>query len=222
MDAQPTAGRSFGGYRKRLYSAGSFLRDAGGLIPELVDLSRIWAGRRIDPAFREEIMVAVARVNHCRYCVFTHQEWALHAGLPEEELERLESGSIQSFDPAKRAALEYARALGTGENDPQALAHLREHYSPSEIADIERVVRAMVLANLSGNTVDGLLSRFRGKPAEGSRLLDELFISAIWMAVAPWVALILAVWRRQSPPALLRDFRDFSNKLDSQAQGAAK
>lgn len=215
-----TGGGLFASFRKRTYRVGRFVNDVGDLIPELVDVGRIWLGGRIDPAFREEIMVAVARINHCRYCSFAHHEWALHAGLPAEELARVEGMDPGDFDPARWVAVQYARAYTLGETatlSPDLTAKLREHNSDEQIADIERVVKVMTVMNLSGNTVDALLSRLRGEPAEDSGLLDELFITALFMGVAPFVAIMLAVWRRQSPPALLRDFQEFSRELEQSA-----
>lgn len=211
--------RLFGLFRKRIYTIGQIVSDAGSLAPELPSLARIWMGRGMDPAFREEIMVAVARVNDCRYCSFAHHEWALHAGLPAEELAQVEGMAPEDFDPARWIAVQYARAFTlsrSGGVSTELAEKLGEHYSKEEIADIERVVRAMTIANLTGNTVDALLSRLRGEAAEGSRVLDEVFVTTIFMAVAPFVAVMLAAWRRQSPLALLRDFQNFSRSFEDE------
>lgn len=213
----------FGGFRKRTYRIRELASDTAGLLPKLPDLASIWLGKRLDPAFREEIMVAVAQSNACRYCLFTHHEWALHDGASAEELAKIESPELEDFNHKKWIALIYARARTAAKFGPVAAdleEELRRHYSEAESADIDLVARVMTVMNLSGNTVDALLSRFRGAPSDHSRLLDELFIALLFLGVAPPVAVLLAIWKRKSPLGLLREFLDFSRRLETGTPGA--
>ena len=67
--------------RKPIISTREFAGLTAGLLRQAPDLKAIWIGGRLEPAFREEIMVAVAAANNCRQCSFAHREWALAEGL---------------------------------------------------------------------------------------------------------------------------------------------
>ena len=62
---------------------------------------------------------------------------------------------------------------------------MRDAYTEKEITDIEIVARVMTFSNLSANTLDALLSRFKGVPAAGSRALDELVIAFCVLGLEP-------------------------------------
>ena len=51
------------------------------LLRRAKDLRAIYLGRRLDPGFREEIMLSVAGANSCRQCSFAHRQWALAEGV---------------------------------------------------------------------------------------------------------------------------------------------
>ena len=215
------AAPAFGGFRKRTYSFAGLARSAFALVPQLPRAGAIWLGGRVDPKFREELMISVARVNGCRYCVFTHETWAMHDGVSREALDELAAGSGPDFTPAQWLAFEYGKALTLGADTAALRARLSEFYSDAEIADLSTVVNMMTLANLCGNTVDAFFSRLGGNPAAHSRLIDELLIVAITTAVGVWAVIPLCLWRRQGPIALLKDFLDFSRTLEAQLEAAA-
>ena len=56
------------------------------------DLKAIYVNRRLDPVFREEIMISVADADTSRQCSFAHHEWALAEGISDAELAALEGG----------------------------------------------------------------------------------------------------------------------------------
>ena len=59
------------------------------------DLWAIYLKHRLDPVFREEIMLAVAGADSSRQCSFAHREWALAEGISEAELAALEGLDIR-------------------------------------------------------------------------------------------------------------------------------
>lgn len=186
---------SFGGYRKRTMTALEFARSMYSLAPQAPMIYQIWGKQEIDPGFREELMLAVAKLNDCRYCTWGHHEWAFLSGVSEEELAHIENMEPEGFDRAKWVAISYVRALVSAEFgavSPELLAELEEHYSAHEIREIELVARVMDIANRGANTWDAMLSRIRGNPANDSHLLDELVMSGVFWSAAPVVVLLLA------------------------------
>ena len=207
-DTSPKQG-PFGGFRKKTYRLGELVRQLAVLVPRTPAIVAVWVRKRLDPLFREEIMVAVARTNACRFCNFIHGQWALTAGLTPEELERVGRAGGPSPDPERSLALDYAQALAAADFGavPEELERqVRERFGEERQRDIETVARVMTLANLSANTLDALLSRARGVPSGHSRLIDELVIGAGFLVVYPVMILLLAVMQRRSPWSVWRDF----------------
>ena len=187
--------RGFGGYRKRTITAREFIGNLFSLAGEAPTIYEIWGKHELDPGFREELMLAVAKLNDCRYCSWGHHEWAHSAGIPEEELARIEDMDLDSFDRRKWVALSYVRAFVSDKfgSVPRDLRReMRENYTAHEIKEIELVVRIMDLGNRSANTWDAMLSRLKGNPAADSHIVDEAVLSGAFLTVAPIAIAYLA------------------------------
>jgi AhpD family alkylhydroperoxidase len=185
----------FGGYRKRTTTAREFAGSIHALLPQANEIYRIWGKHEMDPGFREELMLAVAKLNDCRYCTWGHHEWAQLSGIPEEELAHIENMDPRGFDRSKWVAISYVRALVSanfGEVSPELRRELEKHYNPREITEIELVARVMDVSNRGANTWDAMLSRIRGNPANDSHLFDEIVLSGVFWTAAPVVVLVLA------------------------------
>jgi AhpD family alkylhydroperoxidase len=199
----------FGGFRKNTYRLEELFQHLAALVPRTPDVLSVWIRKRMDPLFREEIMVAVARTNDCRFCNFVHGQWALAEGLTEESLERIGQPGREAQDPKRGLAQDYAQALAAGDfgTVPSELEReMRKHFSKDQRRDIEAVARVMTVANRSANTLDALLSRRKGVPSGHSRLLDEMVIGAGFSLVYPVMMVVLAVMQRRSPVSVYRDF----------------
>lgn len=211
-------GNPFGGYRKKCYRLGEFFRDLGALFPRMTDIWDIYAKRRVDPLFREEIMVAVARTNECRLCTYVHSEWALSAGVSEGDRGEIARPRPSGSDPGKGLAISYAESLASSDfrQVPEGLRReVSNHYGATRCRDIETIARAMTVFNRSFNTVEALFSRMRGQPSGHSRLLDELLIGVAFALLHPVVILMVSLLRRRSPIAVLRGFHAFRLDMDS-------
>jgi AhpD family alkylhydroperoxidase len=184
------------------------------------DIRAIWGDHRMDPAFREAIMVAVASANSCRHCSFAHREWALAAGLPESELAALEGMDPAAFDARRWAAIAWAHAAARNDfNDvPESIeANFRREFTPAEQADIELVARTMTWMNEISNTVDAAWSRVRRRaPVPDSRLPRELRAVLLYGIAVPPILVMLGVWERRNPISLVlsmpRFFREFDQR----------
>ncbi|MFZ1174950.1 MAG: carboxymuconolactone decarboxylase family protein, partial [Mycobacterium sp.] len=177
------------------------------LAPLVHHAGMVWVLRQIDPAFREEIMLTVAQTNSCRYCSYVHQEWAIRAGVPDEEIAQLEGANPATFDRAKWSALAYARALAEadfGQVPEEISQEVAKYYTRGGRRNIEAVALVMSIANRSTNTVEAFRSRLRGVPASGS-LPAEIAITSALVASSPVLIPGLSIVLRKSPNRLLRE-----------------
>lgn len=94
----------------------ALLRDAATLARRTPDAHAIWVAGRVDPKLREQVMLAVAHANACRWCTLAHRQWALAEGVSDAELAALEGQHAEEFDRRTWAAVAWARH----ERDPMA------------------------------------------------------------------------------------------------------
>ena len=207
---EPTAGREFSRFRKRTYSLGELGRHVAVLASRRRDLAAIYGGR-VDPALREEINLAVAQVNGCKYCAYVHTQWAQLEGVSDEDLARLENLDPEDFDRDKWLALTYAQSLADANFAPQSeLAEELTSRSGSQVRDdVELVARSMTVANLLGNTLDAFVARVRGNPNPDGRCLDEAVIASAMVATAPVAIIALPLRLKMSPVRFVRDMVRF-------------
>jgi AhpD family alkylhydroperoxidase len=154
--------------------------DPAVLLPWLAELVRTvpglvrsyLPGGPMDPRTREQVILAVTEVNGCRYCAWIHGSWADYLGELEDPADALE------------ALLTYARASAEAGTplDPTAL----EGTLPADvIASLRATVAQIEVANLVGNTVDGLLARAtRRRPLDPVRAAGELATVALALPIA--------------------------------------
>ena len=69
------------------------------------DLGAIYFRQRLDPVFREQIMISVAGADSSRQCSFAHREWARAVGISEAQLAALEGLDTESLDERRWAAM---------------------------------------------------------------------------------------------------------------------
>jgi AhpD family alkylhydroperoxidase len=189
-------------FRKRVFTRNNLpgvALDAARSLPTLV---RALRRPETSAALREQIMLAVTSVNDCRYCAWGHTGLALAEGVDLDNLYDLLEGRLEKPAEEREArAILFARHYADSERSPlpEAREALAEHFSPEELDEIMAYIHAIYFANLTGNTVDALLSRLRGQPAEDSQLAIELLVTALG-----WPPL-LGIWqasRRPGKPAL--------------------
>jgi AhpD family alkylhydroperoxidase len=195
----------------RTYRVRELARDLLSISARVPALVAIWLGGRLDPALREQIVVAVARVNACRMCEHAHTRMALEAGVSNAELAALEDMDEGAFD--RRAWLAIAHARQRTKADFARLAvdeaenALIDELGVQTYRDVEDVARVMTIANRIANTLNALSDRARGNPVPGSRLLDELLINILFLPGAWLGTLVAAARQRKSPCAVWREAR---------------
>jgi AhpD family alkylhydroperoxidase len=186
----------------RTITAPAAVSEALGLAGRSGALIAIWGRRRLDPRLREEVMLAVAQANECRWCSLAHRRWALAEGITDDELAAIDGQDPERFDRRTWTAIAWAQARTRADLEPvpeELDAALARHYGEDERADLDLVTQVMGLANRSANTFDALLARLRGRPQPGSRLRDELALGSIVALSIPPVALYLGLRRLTAP-----------------------
>jgi AhpD family alkylhydroperoxidase len=154
--------------------------DPALLLPWLVELARTapdllrsyLPGGPIDPRTREQVILAVTEVNGCRYCAWIHGSWADYLGSLEDPAE------------VQDALLAHARACAEA-GTPLDPGPLRAVLPPEVLGGLRATVAQIEVANLVGNTVDGLLARAtRRRPLDPARAVAELATVAVALPVA--------------------------------------
>ena len=215
---------AFSGFKHKTASLKELVVHALNIAASPGNLYGILVSKRFDPAFREEIMVAIATLNACKYCNYAHHDFALQAGVSKEDLAQLEGISPESFDEKKFLAITYARELANRNFSgvtPELVKQLKENYSVQERGDIQTTARIIMLFSMICNTSDAFVSRLRGEPAEDSHVLDEAVIATMFFAgILPVVGLYLSVSRGQNPVDTLSDFINFSESYSERRADA--
>ena len=182
------------------------------------DFWAIYRKHRLDPVFREEIMLAVAGADSSRQCSFAHREWALAEGLSEAELAALEGLDTRSFDERTWAAIAWAQAYARSDfaGVPAAIdANLRQHFSAQEQADIELAAREMYWLNETSNSVNAFLSRLGRDRAPGSTVLSELVALVLYAIAVPVLIVLFSIKRRCNPISILRGMKPFFREFEA-------
>lgn len=132
--------------------------------------------RDLDHAFVEKIMTVVTAVNGCRYCAWFHARQAVSSGISPEEVQQMMKLQFQAdASEEELMALLYAQHFAETRRNPspEMTEKLVAAYGAEKAEEIRIVIRMITFGNLSGNTFDAFLSRFKGIKAEGSNPFFE-------------------------------------------------
>lgn len=150
--------RTFASPAEALSDVVAVLRRAG-------PLADVYLRGRLKPELREQVMVAVSRVNACRGCTRVHERWGIRAGVSSDELKAIGLGDLATLDDRDRAAIVYATVLAEahfrGPIPADVASNAADQLTAPELAAVDAVARAMALANLSVNTTEALIERLR-------------------------------------------------------------
>ena len=125
-------------------------------------------------ALREKLMLEVTSVNECSYCQWGHTYLAIAQGVPLEEINQifgLQDMALSARDEAEAAAILFAQhyAERREDFDPVAMEDLRRYYTQPQATEILAYLRAITLGNLTGNSLEALLSRLHVRRHTGQR-----------------------------------------------------
>lgn len=141
----------------------------------------------ISKSFGESISLAVAQVNGCKLCSYTHAKNALKSGMSEEEVEFLLSGGFDNAPKEQLEALLFAQHYADTEGNPDidAVKKLNDTYTQEEVKDIMSKILMMMLTNLHGNTLEAFQLRLKGKSVEYSNIWREVAVIFNFFKIMP-------------------------------------
>lgn len=186
------------------------------------DLMAIYLRRRLEPQFRESIMVAAAGADSSRQCSYAHREWARAEGLPDEDLAALEGLDFAALDERRWAAFAWAQYYvrsDLGEVPAAVDANLRRHFDAQERSDIELAARTMYWLNQTSNSVDALLARMRGHAVRRSTRSAEFVAILLYAVIVPMLFLWLSLRQRRNPLSMVRAMAPFLRKFEERGPG---
>ena len=200
-------------FAKRFFTLAAFADSARRLFAQVDDLHAALTRQNVPRTLSEKIMLAVTRVNGCRYCSYAHARLALQAGVTETELCDLLTGEFGHIPPHERTALLFAQhyAEQGDRYDAGAWQKLEDTYGADAARDMLVHIRLITFANLYGNTFDALLERLRLRPVAGSHFFSEIVVLAAGATVVPaglFLALIARRLRSARPRRLVRADHD--------------
>jgi uncharacterized peroxidase-related enzyme len=107
----------------------------------------------VDRRTKMMLYLATSYANRCAFCIASNLPGARKAGVTEEELQALEAGQDDSFSPAERAAIRYARELTTSAQAATSREELFQHFTHEQIVEITLVI---AMANFTNRFNNGL------------------------------------------------------------------
>ncbi len=185
-------------FNRRIFSFKQFIIDLGFNIYMLPATISMLRNKDISKAFREKIMMVVTAVNGCTYCTWFHSKRAASSGLTESEIKNLLllqfNTNASDFEiPGLLFAQNYAET--NREADKSVEEKLYKFYGRKTARHIYIITRMITFGNLSGNTFDAFLSRFKGQKAPNSTIIFEVFF---FLISAPFLLPIMPFVKRDA------------------------
>jgi AhpD family alkylhydroperoxidase len=153
---------------KRTLSPANTLKTTVNLAISMPVIIRSVFKPKTSKALREQVMLGVTTINESRYCAWGHSHWATSQGVSPERIGQIlgsQDRSPEADDPAEAAAIRFGQSYAQHQDeiDPDSVKNLRAYFSQSQAREIVGYVLFITFTNLSGNTVDVVLDRVRGK-----------------------------------------------------------
>ena len=187
-------------FNKRTFSLPELGASFGAAALSLPTLVPALVRPKLTPALREEIMLGVTRVTDCRYCSWVHTGLALANGVDMDNLDMLLGTSLEKSEERDAVAILFGKHFADSRRRPSKAARekLAQHFSAAERREVYAYIHAIYFANLTGNSVDAVLARLRGRQVEGSAPVQVLAA----VVGAPAMTLIWLNSRRRKRPGL--------------------
>ena len=158
-------------------------------------------------------MLAVAKLNDCRYCSWGHHEWAHIAGIPEEELAHIEDMDLEGFDRRKWVALSYVRAFVSGKfgSVPAGVTPVKCARTTPPMKSWRSSWSSGSWTSVTAAPIPGMqcCRGLKGNPAADSHIIDEAVLSGAFLVVAPAAVVYLAHASNRSYRETARSLIDY-------------
>lgn len=115
----------------------------------------------MDAVLREQIMLAVSRVNACRWCVSFHETQTARQGVGGARPADADADPDSGARRQTAVAYAVARAAAGRGRDPEPAVDraFRERFDARERGDVEAVISLITFANLTANSLRSLSER---------------------------------------------------------------
>lgn len=189
--------------KQRIFDTKTFYRHLKNMIDSLYDLIRYKMSGNMDKTFTEKIMLAVTEVNGCRYCNYLHTKLALNAGVSKEDIQILLSGQFENISPGESHAFIFAQHYAdTGGNlDFETYQNFVNFYGADKAKEILSVIKAIMVGNIYGLSIDAFINRIKRNSLQGSRFKDEVLIIVGIFIFIPLICVQIFTQRISKTPA---------------------
>ncbi len=178
-------------FTKRTFTLPLLMRSLAAVTLHLPVLGAALVRPSIGPALREKIMLAVTRVNDCRYCSWVHTGLALKNGIDMDALNFLLGQQLGAdTDEAQAVAILFAKHFADTVRHPSQAARdqLAAFYGGWQRREIMAHIHMIYFSNLTGNSADAVLARLRGRHTQGSlpaqlaaALIGAPVLAMVWL-----------------------------------------
>ncbi len=132
----------------------------------------------------ERIMLAVTEVNGCAMCSYAHSQWALEAGISNDEVEGFLNGNIPEGVPSSEiSSILFAQHYAEKRTRPEKSVWngFKDKVGKDKAIAVLFFIRMITFGNATRFYAASLSQRFKGLGADPkSSLLKELFF-IFWM-----------------------------------------
>ena len=175
-------------YNKRIFSFKEFTDTTLTAFAHMSDMMKARKNGLISKTLQNHIMLAVTEVNGCAICAYAHTKDALEMGMPQGDIEKLLSGSIDHMEETEAVALFFAQhyAETKGNYSEKAWQRVIDTYGDEKARGILAVTRAIMFGNAYGIAAGALFSRVKGKSVAKSTLGQEMAISFLGILLVPF------------------------------------
>ncbi len=181
-------------FNRKIYNTRLLTEDIGYFLSHRKEIIQLRKNDKMTKSFIEKIMLVVTAVNGCPYCSWFHVRQSIAQGVSISEVQKMlklqfHADANDSEVPALLFAQHYAET--DRHPDEEQREELISYYGEQMANHILLVIRMIYFGNLSGNTFDAFLSRFKGKKSRKSNLIFEffffLFSAPILIPISPMV-----------------------------------
>jgi AhpD family alkylhydroperoxidase len=165
-------------FTRKIYTTSLLFNDLGFLLISFHKIISVLNNKKIGKVFMEKIMTVVTAVNGCRYCEWFHAKQAATYGISDEEVKNMLNLQFKTdASDFEIFGLLYSQHYAETNRNPdkEMTEKLFDFYGTETANHIILMIRMIFFGNLSGNTFDAFLSRFKGEKAENSNVVFEFF-----------------------------------------------
>jgi len=107
-----------------------------------------------------------------------HTKIALEAGMDNEEIEKMLSGTFENIPEDELAAIMFAQHYADSKGKPseKSWKRITTFYGESKTLGILGAIRMIMMGNIYAITLVSFVNRFKGKSDSGSTILYEIAI----------------------------------------------